>query len=36
MVFWIREHRQKTSVTLSRFWPLKGWGEGGGVGEGIV
>ena len=24
----LREHRQKTFVPLSRFWPLKGW-EGG-------
>ena len=23
---YIREHQQKTFVTLSRFWPLRGWG----------
>ena len=24
----LREHRQKTFVTLSGFWPLRGWGVG--------
>ena len=24
--YFLREHRQKTFVTLSRFWPLSGWG----------
>ena len=24
----LREHRQKTSVMLSGFWPLSGWGRG--------
>ena len=28
-----REHRQKTFVTLSRFWPLRGWGGRGGLSE---
>ena len=27
----IREHRPKTFITLSGFWPLKGWGEEGWV-----
>ena len=26
--YFLREHRQKTFVTLSRFWPLSGWGVG--------
>ena len=30
----VREHWQKTFLTLSRFWPLRGWGGGGGF-EGI-
>ena len=35
-----REHRQKTFITLSGFWPLKeggggGGGGGGGVGRGL-
>ena len=25
----VREHWQKTFLTLSRFWPLRGWGGGG-------
>ena len=25
----IREHRQKTFVTFSGFWPLRGFGVGG-------
>ena len=28
----IREHRQKTLVTLSRFWPLQVGGRGAGGG----
>ena len=27
---YIREHQQKTFVTLSGFWPLRGIGGGGG------
>ena len=26
----VKEHRQKTFVTLSGFWPLMRWGDGGG------
>ena len=24
----VREHKQKNFVTLSKFWPLRGWGWG--------
>ena len=29
----VREHWQKTFLTLSRFWPLRGWGGRGGLSE---
>ena len=32
--FWLREHWQKTFVTHSGFWPLRGWG-GGGLSESV-
>ena len=29
----LREYQQKTFITLSRFWSLRGWGGGGALSE---